>query len=203
MSRPEKERLAGLLRELAAALEGGSMAPPPGRDPSRTAQDLCRAADLLAPAPQPAARAEPEPAGEGPVDKLILNADGGARGNPGPAGAGAVLATPQGRVVARLHRYLGRTTNNVAEYQALIMGLDQALALGARSLEVRLDSELIVKQLQGAYRVKSPHLKPLYHQVRERLRRFNDVHIIHVGREENQEADRLANLAMDQGQGRA
>jgi len=199
----EKQRLAGFLRELAAAFKGGRLPPPPGWEPDAAARNLERAAQLLAPVPEPDPPPPPRNQEDGPLDKLILNTDGGARGNPGPAGAGAVLATPQGRVVARLHRYLGRTTNNVAEYQALIMGLDQALALGARSLEVRLDSELIVKQLQGAYRVKSPKLKPLYQQVRDRLRRFQDVHIIHVRREQNQEADRLANLAMDQGAGSA
>ncbi len=197
----EPEHLAGLLREMAAALEEGSMAPPPGRDRARSARDLRRAAELLAPAPPQTAVSAPAEAEGDSLEELILHADGGARGNPGPAGAGAVLSTPGGRVLARLHRYLGRTTNNVAEYQALLMGLDQALALGARRLEVRLDSELVVKQLQGAYRVKSPHLKPLYHQVRERLRRFEHVHIIHVRRQDNQEADRLANLAMDQGRG--
>jgi len=132
---------------------------------------------------------------------LVLNADGGSRGNPGPAGAGAVLADPDGDMVAELQRYLGETTNNVAEYHGLILGLEEALRLGCREITVRLDSELIVRQLQGRYKVKSPKLKPLYAQARKLLAAFAAAEVEHVRREHNREADRLANLAMDQGTG--
>jgi ribonuclease HI len=132
-------------------------------------------------------------------ERLILNADGGARGNPGPAGCGAVLSLPDGEIVAGLQKFLGNTTNNVAEYQGLLLGLEAAKDEGASDLEVRLDSELIVRQLNGQYKVKSPHLKPLYEQAKSLLQAFDSVTIVHVRRENNREADKLANLAMDQG----
>ncbi|MCB2188943.1 MAG: ribonuclease HI family protein [Deltaproteobacteria bacterium] len=124
-------------------------------------------------------------------------ADGGSRGNPGPAGAGAVLLDPDGREVAALSRFLGRVTNNVAEYQALLLGLTEAQARGVRELEIKMDSELVVRQLQGTYRVKNPGLQPLYRQAKELLRQFAAVHIMHVRREFNSRADELANQAMD------
>ncbi len=130
---------------------------------------------------------------------LVLFADGGSRGNPGPAGAGAVLLDAQGNTVAELSRYLGRTTNNVAEYEGLIMGLKAALEHGASRLAVRLDSELLVKQLNGQYRVKAPNLKPLYQKAQDIIKRFERVDIQHVRRELNKEADRMANQAMDKG----
>lgn len=135
-------------------------------------------------------------------DKLILNADGGARGNPGPAGCGAVLRLPSGEEVAGLKKFLGNTTNNVAEYQGLLLGLEAAQAQGASNLEVRLDSELIVRQLNGQYKVKSPHLKPLYERAKSLLQAFASVNVVHVRREQNREADKLANQAMDQGMGK-
>ena len=130
---------------------------------------------------------------------LVLFADGGSRGNPGPAGAGAVLLDPDGATVEELSRFLGRTTNNVAEYEGLIMGLEAAAKRGAQTLGVRLDSELLVKQLNGQYRVKSPHLRPLYQKAKSLLDRFADAEVMHVRREFNREADRLANQAMDRG----
>ncbi len=126
-----------------------------------------------------------------------LFCDGGARGNPGPAGAGAVLLDPAGGQAAALSRYLGVATNNLAEYQGLIMGLEEALAQGARELRVFADSELMVRQLNGQYQVKSPHLKPLHQKARALLARFARVEVGHVRREENSAADRLANQAMD------
>ncbi len=129
---------------------------------------------------------------------LTLHADGGARGNPGPAGAGAVLYDADGREVAALSRYLGVATNNQAEYQALLMGLEEARRLGAAELTVKLDSELIVRQLQGRYRVKAPGLKPLHARAKRLLQPFASVTILHVPREQNQRADELANQAMDQ-----
>jgi len=128
---------------------------------------------------------------------LTLQADGGARGNPGPAGAGAVLYDADGKEVAALSRFLGRATNNEAEYRALIMGLTEAQRLGAGELTVKLDSELIVRQLQGRYRVKAPGLKPLFAEARRLLQPFAKVSIMHVPRADNARADELANQAMD------
>ena len=129
---------------------------------------------------------------------LTLQSDGGSRGNPGPAGAGAVLYDDQGVEMAALSRYLGRTTNNEAEYQALLMGLAEAKRLGAVRLTVKMDSELIVRQLEGQYRVKAPGLKPMYAEAKRLLRGFSSVTIQHVRREFNKRADELANQAMDQ-----
>ena len=130
---------------------------------------------------------------------LTLHSDGGSRGNPGPAGAGAVLYDDQGVEVAALSRYLGRTTNNEAEYQALLLGLNEAKRLGAARLTVKMDSELIVRQLEGKYRVKAPGLKPMYAEAKRLLQGFASVTILHVRREFNKRADELANQAMDQG----
>ena len=129
---------------------------------------------------------------------LTLHSDGGSRGNPGPAGAGAVLYDDQGVEVAALSRYLGRTTNNEAEYQALLLGLNEAKRLGAARLTVKMDSELIVRQLEGKYRVKAPGLKPMYAEAKRLLQGFASVTILHVRREFNKRADELANQAMDQ-----
>jgi ribonuclease HI len=129
-----------------------------------------------------------------------LFVDGAARGNPGPAGAGAVLFDPCGEKRAHDHRYLGETTNNIAEYQAFIMGLELALSLGVKNLHVSADSLLVVQQLKGAYRVKTSHLLPLWRQARTTLQKFDACAISHVDRSLNHEADRLANLAIDQHQ---
>ena len=129
---------------------------------------------------------------------LTQHSDGGSRGNPGPAGAGAVIQAPSGEVVARLGRYLGRTTNNVAEYQGLLLGLRHALAGGAREVQVAADSELMVKQLRGQYQVKAAHLKPLFAEARALLGRFDRVEVVHVPRAENAAADQMANRAVDE-----
>ena len=127
-----------------------------------------------------------------------LHCDGASRGNPGPAGAGAVLCDPQGEVKARLARYLGETTNNVAEYQALLLGLELARQLKVSRLQVFADSELLVRQLTGRYRVKAPHLLPLWQKAVNELRKFDTWAISHVPREENLLADELANQGIDQ-----
>jgi ribonuclease HI len=129
-----------------------------------------------------------------------LFVDGAARGNPGPAGAGAVLFDPSGKKIAQDHRYLGETTNNVAEYQAFILGLELALSLGVKNLHVSADSLLVVQQLKGAYQVKTPHLLPLWQQAQKTLQKFDASAISHVDRSLNKEADRLANQAIDQHQ---
>ncbi len=134
------------------------------------------------------------------VEVLFLEADGGSRGNPGPAGAGAVLRDHSGAVLCQLHKFLGVATNNVAEYKALIMGLQAALKRHPQKLIVKLDSELLVKQLNGLYQVKSEHLKPLYLEARALLGQFARVEITHIARGYNTLADSLANQAMDAGE---
>ena len=129
-----------------------------------------------------------------------LYVDGASRGNPGPAGAGAVLYDPGGRKRAQVSRYLGETTNNVAEYQALLHGLELALNLGVKDLQVLADSLLVVQQLKGAYRVKTPHLFPLWREAQKTLQKFDACAISHLDRSLNHEADRLARQAIDQHQ---
>lgn len=129
-----------------------------------------------------------------------LLVDGAARGNPGPAGAGAVLFDPSGHKRAQDSRYLGETTNNVAEYQAFILGLELALSLGVKNLHVSADSLLVVQQLKGVYQVKTPHLFPLWQQAQKTLQKFDTCAISHLDRSLNHEADRLARQAIDQHQ---
>ena len=126
--------------------------------------------------------------------------DGGSRGNPGPAGAGAVLFDPAGEKKGEVSRYLGETTNNVAEYQALLLGLKMALDLGVKNLEIFADSQLVVQQLKGAYQVKTPHLLPLWREARQTLQKFEACAISHFDRSCNHEADRLARQAIDRHQ---
>ena len=130
--------------------------------------------------------------------RFILYADGGARGNPGPAGAGAYLEDEAGKPLARVYKYLGETTNNVAEYSALYFGLKEAIRHKAKHLLIRMDSQLVVRQIQGSYRVREPHLLKLYEKVMERLAQVPKYEIEHIPREENEEADRLSNLAIDE-----
>lgn len=129
--------------------------------------------------------------------KLIVHVDGGARGNPGPAAAGAVLATPDGAVIDEASRTLGRATNNVAEYQGLLLGLERARELGATEVEVINDSELIAKQVNGVYKVKHADMKPLHARARVALRGFERWSIRSVPRAQNTHADALVNAALD------
>jgi ribonuclease HI len=128
---------------------------------------------------------------------LIVSCDGAARGNPGPAGAGAQITTSGGEVVAEIAEGLGETTNNVAEYTAAIRGLERAEELGGTDVLLRSDSQLLINQLTGVYRVKTPHLQPLHRRVRQLAARFDSIRFEHVPRERNTEADRLANLGVD------
>ncbi len=131
--------------------------------------------------------------------RAILYSDGAARGNPGPAAAGAVVFDDEGDVLAEISQALGRTTNNVAEYRALIAGLEKGGELGVTHIEVRLDSELIVRQIEGRYRVKNAGLVPLHRKAVDLLAGFSSFSIKHVPRKENAHADRLANQALDRG----
>jgi ribonuclease HI len=128
---------------------------------------------------------------------LTLRTDGASRGNPGPAGIGAVIEADGTGEQIELCAYIGETTNNVAEYRALLLALTEAEKLSPASLTVRSDSELLVRQLNGEYKVKSARLKPLFLEAVRRLRRFPSARILHVGREENKKADLLANRAID------
>jgi ribonuclease HI len=143
-----------------------------------------------------------EPAPEAKPLAWRANVDGGSRGNPGPASYGVVIRDPRGEIVARLKKYIGRTTNNVAEYYGLIAALDYAQANNVRALRVESDSELLVKQMRGTYKVKSPDLKPLYERAKKMSQAIPVFRIDHVYREHNREADLLANEAMDEVSGR-
>jgi len=136
------------------------------------------------------------------MGKIIIHSDGGARGNPGPAGIGAILNNEKGEVLAEISKYLGETTNNQAEYQALIAGLEKAKELKAEDLECYLDSELVVKQLNREYKVKNAELASLFLKVHNLSLSFKKIRYIHVRREQNKIADLLANAAMDKGMGR-
>jgi ribonuclease HI len=128
---------------------------------------------------------------------LIVNADGAARGNPGPAGIGVHITAPDGSVVDDIAEGLGETTNNVAEYTAAIRGLERASELGADHVTLRSDSQLLINQLSGRYRVKTPHLVPLFRRARALAAGFSTIRFEHVRRELNVEADRLANEGVD------
>jgi len=132
-----------------------------------------------------------------PYTKLIIHTDGGSRGNPGHAGCGAVLKTPEGELVGEVSHYMGHATNNQAEYTAIVLALDKASELGAEELEFRLDSELAVKQLKREYKVRNKDLEKLYVMVYNRVLKFKKVTWHHIRREFNKEADKLANDAMD------
>ena len=143
-----------------------------------------------------------EPAPEVKPPAWRANVDGGSRGNPGPASYGVVIRDPRGEIVARLKKYIGRTTNNVAEYYGLIAALDYAQSNNIRALRVESDSELLVKQMRGQYKVKSADLKPLYERAKKMSQAIPTFRIDHVYREQNREADLLANEAMDEVSGK-
>ena len=128
---------------------------------------------------------------------LVIFTDGAARGNPGPAAIGAIIKDKTGNNIASISRPIGRTTNNQAEYSAIIAALEQAINLGADRVEIRSDSELVTRQVNGQYRVKTASLRPLYLKVKQLQGQLKDFNITHIPRQQNQEADRLANMALD------
>jgi ribonuclease HI len=134
------------------------------------------------------------------MNKLIIFTDGGARGNPGPAGIGVAIYDENKKLIAELSAFLGVATNNQAEYQALIAALKKATELGASELACYLDSELVVKQLKREYKVKNKDLAPLFLTIHNLSLNFKKISYTHIPRERNQEADRLANEAMDRGE---
>ena len=140
------------------------------------------------------------PGFEPEITTIRIFCDGGSRGNPGPAGVGAVVldaSTEPARVLTTVSRTIGIATNNVAEYQALIDGLEAAAVYAAPRVEVRADSQLLIRQLEGRYRVKNAGLQPLFAQARVLLRNYAEVDLLHVYREQNVEADALVNQALD------
>ncbi len=130
-------------------------------------------------------------------ETVVVHVDGGARGNPGPAAAGAVVSAHDGTVLREEHRYLGEATNNVAEYRGLLLGLELAAELGARGVEVVNDSELVARQIGGEYKVKHAGLRPLYLEAMQALRTFDRWSVRSVPRAQNARADELVNEALD------
>ncbi len=181
--------------QMPEAASAGATAPPASRTGAPGS------APPPASVPTPASAPAPAVAPARPVNRddarHHLYTDGGARGNPGPAGIGARLLTASGDVVEELSDFIGTATNNVAEYQALLAGLELALDRGVERLDVFLDSELVVRQVSGKYKVKDAGLKPLHAQACQLLSRFHEVDVKHVRREQNAEADRLVNEAID------
>ncbi len=158
--------------------------------PTRTA------APTLFPAPT---SDRPSPRETSCAEWISAHCDGGARGNPGPAGFGALIQGADGTVLAELSEFLGIQTNNFAEYSGLLASIDFALSHGHRRLRVVSDSELMVKQIQGKYQVKSPILRPLFDQAKKKIAQLEKFEIVHALRHKNKDADRLANQAMDRG----
>lgn len=200
----DRNDLASLMEYAAGFYEAREQAAPPTARARPTDEPTIGAAPVTAPGPAPAPGTEKK----GPIrtkkvegglhEKLLVYSDGAARGNPGPAGAGAVLFAPDGHVVERLGRYLGPNTNNYAEYMGLIIGLERAHELGAREVEVFADSQLMIRQLEGTYKVKAENLKALHREAQALLRRFDTVTLTHVPREENKDADEMSNRAIDE-----
>src|SRR5579864_2404529 len=153
--------------------------------------------------PVPRSRTLFEPHDNPPAHYLVAHSDGGARGNPGPSGYGVVIKDESGRKVATLSEYLGHQTNNFAEYQELIAALEYALKHGPKALKLISDSELLVRQIKGIYKVKKATLQDLHARAKELIKQLDLFSIGHALRDHNQEADRLANEAMDRGMGRS
>ena len=133
------------------------------------------------------------------MKKAVIFADGASRGNPGPAAIGATIKNRRGKLIASISQRIGRATNNQAEYRAIITALEEAIRLGAKQVNINSDSELIVKQINGEYRVKKATLKPLYQQVKQLQSQLKGFTITHILRWQNTEADKLANKALDMG----
>ena len=136
------------------------------------------------------------------AQRMKLWADGASRGNPGPSGAGAVVKLATGEVIGEVAEYLGTGTNNRAEYTAVILGLQRALELGGREVDVYMDSQLVVRQMEGIYKVKNAQLRPLWEQAGALAKKFATCRFHHVPREQNGEADALANQGVDSGRHR-
>ena len=130
------------------------------------------------------------------VKRVVIHTDGASAGNPGPAAIGATIKSEQGRLITTISRGIGRTTNNQAEYRAIIAALEKAIELGAKHVDINLDSQLVVRQISGEYRVKNAALKPLCQQVKQLLSLLEGFTITHIPRQQNKEADNLASIAL-------
>ena len=178
-----------------------------GMSPKQVRKILTEASRILAPSTEESAPPHSQPTlwqskektweGRLAGQTLQLYSDGASRGNPGEAGAGIVILDEQGNELVGAGKYLGRCTNNEAEYRALLLGLAKCAEFGAGRIMAHLDSELIVRQIQGRYKVRHPNLKPLYDEVMKKFAEFASVKAIHVRREKNRRADELANQAID------
>ncbi|WP_054870020.1 ribonuclease HI family protein [Caloranaerobacter sp. TR13] len=131
------------------------------------------------------------------MNKAIIHTDGGSRGNPGLAGIGIVIYDESNNIVLELSQYIGVQTNNVAEYKALVRALELSYEMGIKDIELYMDSELVVKQIKGEYKVRNERMKPFYEMANSLISQFDNFNIYHVRREKNKRADELANLAMD------
>ncbi len=202
-SATDKEKLATFLRALAAGDDFEKAADRIQWTVARARDELDTLADKVAPKKKEKPKRGTEPdqqeriTNAGPVSAIVAHADGGSRGNPGPAAWAAVLYDPEGNELARRGECIGKATNNVAEYLGVVGALQLAKRLGAAKVSLRLDSELIVKQLNGAYKVKSEDLKPLYENVRALRAQFDRFDVSHVRRGDNAAADRAVNLMLD------
>lgn len=130
------------------------------------------------------------------IKRVVIHADGASLGNPGPAAIGATIKDEQGRLITTISQGIGRTTNNQAEYRAVIAALEKAIELGAKQVDIKLDSQLVVRQINGQYRVKNAALKPLYQQVKHLQSLLGGFTITHIPRQQNTEADNLAHMAL-------
>ncbi len=131
------------------------------------------------------------------LKNAVIYADGASRGNPGPAAIGAIIKDERGRLITSISQRIGRATNNQAEYRAIITALEKAIELGAKQVDISLDSQLVIRQINGEYRVKNAALKPLYQQVKQLLNSLEGFTVTRVPREQNTEADHLANIAFN------
>ena len=131
------------------------------------------------------------------MNKAIIYADGASRGNPGPAAIGATIKDKRGKLITFISQRIGKTTNNQAEYRAIIAALEEASRLGVKQVDIKMDSELVVRQINGEYRVKKATLKPLYQRVKQLQGQFEGCTLTHVPRQQNKEADNLANQALN------
>ncbi len=193
----------GIDRDTALRLLNGAALALRKEAPARAPAAVDKPRSKPPPADKPRAKPPPHPPNPAikaePAGRLLVFSDGAARGNPGPSGAGSVITDATGRtVLARLGRFLGHQTNNVAEYQGLLLGLRHAHELGARDIEVRADSQLMIRQLGGQYAVKHAGLKPLHAEALRLLRGFEKFSLRHIPREENGLADEMSNRAIDE-----
>ena len=206
MNRPNPEKnvnrrkLGLLLKAAAESIHLRKIAEAAGLTVGESRKILLQTAQSLLPEFDSKKTKAVKPVESPPADKgkMILYTDGASRGNPGHGGAGAYLTAPDSAVVGAFKRYLGKVTNNEAEYMALILGLDEAAKAGATDLEVRMDSELVVRQLTGVYKIRHQALADLARMVRFKEQKFTRVTYCHVPREKNTVADKLANEALDE-----